>query len=203
MGVRYVTINTRLSPDQITRLIHQTLGQVFNRPTSPDHVTVASHISVGVFKENLKDFEAKSSWSTDRWGSRWKPLAPSTIVRKLGKAVKILAQSQKAHERGMASVLRSGMRRSIGSLHTLVPINIDTGRLVRSLTPYTGSRLSYSPSVDQIATVRRQELSIGTKVPYAKYVQNVRPILPTGAKTTPWVATALADGLEDIYSRVQ
>lgn len=202
MADRIVQIVTKLSPEQITRAIHQTLQNAFNRPTSQDHVTVASHIAYEVFKENLSDFVPKSQSTTDRWGQRWKPLAPSTIRRKLGKAAKSLSRSKDVAERGLASVIRSGLRRGVAGLSGLVPINIDTGRLIRSLTPYNGSRSNYAPPPDQVATVRNQELKLGTKVKYARHVQAVRPILPPADKVAPWVATGLADGLQEICSRV-
>lgn len=201
MATRLVNLTLRVpSSSDAAALVEGTVRDIFRRPRTLSHVAVASTIARTFFGENLKDFSAKSRGGKDRWGAKWPDLAASTIQRKAGR---------KQSFGRLAKVVRKRTKRASGvevgrSPKAFVPINVDTGRLIKSLTPSgTAGQPTYLPRTDQIATVDSQIMELGTEVPYAKYVQRKRPVLMETSKAAGFIATGLADGLVLIFKNVR
>lgn len=179
------------------------------------------HVTEEVFRENLTDFDAKSQSNPDRFGKTWKPLAPSTIRRKLGSQISRLNRARRErYERvfkdfsaqaGVGTGLSPSEARALARRAALVnigedpsvPINIETGRLRRSLEPGWIGRAGYRPRKDQLFKASDQLFRFGTRVPYAKYVDRVRPIVPAAKNSAVWVRQGIAKSLLPILRRLQ
>lgn len=71
-----------------------------------------------------------------------------------------------------------------------VPINIDTGLLVNSLSPGAGGDRSIK--IGQVRQMVGSVMTFGTDVDYAADVHRMRPILPSVDKMVVWVRRGLA-----------
>lgn len=84
-----------------------------------------------------------------------------------------------------------------------VPVLIDSGRLLGSLTPGKVSSSTYHPSDEQIYSLRGRILSLGSKVPYAVYQHATRPLWPKGTRLNPWIKQAAEDAKNVVLARIE
>lgn len=135
-----------------------------------------------LFERIHKEFIIKSTGSRDSQGTKWKPLSES---RRLYKPIR-RGELSSAQRR----MLRSGKTKKEALSDRDPPINIDTGRLLKSLKPgrvLSGKYVSNNP--DQAVSVTSKGFKFVIKVPYADEVQDVRPFLPQDYG--PWIQDAI------------
>ena len=150
-----------------------------------------------IFERWHTGYIAKSHAGQDEFGNEWDPLAPSTLAEKTlspSKRVNRSTQWQKRYNSLVRQLRAAGMsskdaQAKAGSLAwgsmmnapQATPINIDTTRLERSLSP--------EGSEDSIRTMGNP-MELGTDVEYAKYVNASRRILPTPSEAAVWLRDA-------------
>jgi len=130
-----------------------------------------------LLKRIHKEFLIKSKRGTDSTGIKWKELSQRTIMYKSLQrgektAFKKLSRSEKMQFR---------MNRN-------VPINIDTGKLVKSLKPGRVVDGKYIPVTNQKVEANSRGIKIELKLPYADDVQRERPYVPLDL--TEWMSYA-------------
>lgn len=79
-----------------------------------------------------------------------------------------------------------------------VPILINTGRLETSLQPGKLSGTEYSPPDEQVFVVQQGSVTLGSTVPYAKYVHAKRRLWPPVSKMSPWITAAAKEATENV-----
>ena len=210
MAIRLADINTKKSLPQVLFIINKVYGG--NRTAQ----VYQKQLIYQLFLKIHENFMAKSGGGQDEFGDAWKPLAPSTVVRKLhrylprhGQPRASLTASQDLRWRGIyrshltrgaspseAGRIAWGILKSQGARTAYqrlrgrkVPINIETHRLERSLRPNPVNKFKYRPyNKDQEVTyVGKSKVKLGTRVPYAKAVNSVRPFSYPMSKMQPWL----------------
>jgi hypothetical protein len=117
---------------------------------------------------------------------QWKAIFYHQMTRLIASGYPMMEAKGLAAKLAWAIMKSRGAQTKIGLLsQRKVPILDRTGRLKRSLSPGHVSGESYVPaSEDQIASIEGHGLTLGTRVPYAKYVHRTRPIWPVGHMET-------------------
>ena len=210
---RKVKITTRKKRTAVVATIAKTASRV-----------LVAHGIRHTLEENLKDFVAKSSGGTDRNGDSWKPLAESTIRKKLrspnrGPARRaILDLIKKFSIQASAAGLspRDARQRAITAAQEFidrpsgrdrsasVPINVDTKRMMQSLRPGSVSgRGRYTPPKEQKITATRGRVVILTEVPYAKFASKSRPIMMPAETLTQFFREGMNNAAPDAVDAIK
>lgn len=135
--------------------------------------------SLGIPRK-YKDQKGLLSPSEKRqWGGIFRSLLAKFLLQGMGN----IEAHVKAAKLAWAIMKSRGAKTRIDTLgNRNVPILRVTDRLLNSITPgrYVASSGVYSPPTEQIFTIRSDSVTIGSKVPYAKYVHRKRPLWPVG-----------------------
>ncbi len=137
------------------------------------------------YKRLSRGFLKKSMGGSDNLGNRWKPLSPRTIEKR---------KRQGTRHGGLrkSKTFREAVTQAAKS-H--IPILIDTGRLYTSLLPGRVSGGTYTKkNEDQIFEVKRGQVSLGTKVPYAETQHKARPLWPP--EMDRWIDESIDEALK-------
>lgn len=195
-----------------------------------------TRIFLAAFTQNLFQsihaaYLVKSRGQSDELGNQWKPLAPSTIRRKLASQARrgpITYDFLTTKQTGLWKRLRSTYSRQLvakgmglrdadhkarrmawkrlrdtptGQSST-VPIGIETTALITSLQP--GSRVGgrYYPAPKQIYRPTRSGVRIGSEVKHAPHFHKRRRIWPAARRMRPWLNRAARAGLSAITTQL-
>jgi len=135
---------------------------------------------------------------------QWKAIFASTLARLLKDAVPIDEAKERAGRTAWAVMKAKGAKTKIavlGGRH--VWIHRVTDRTVDSLSPGTVSEKDYIPfTEDQVYTYRQQEITVGTRVPYAPYIHKMRRLWPSQLKMRRWHIRCLAYARDRMLERV-
>ena len=198
--------SARLSKDEIQEIIQTLPATLTGRVRDKRKIrrVFLANFRRALYERIHKEFLLKSKGGTDSAGIRWKKLKPSTIARKLATRSKrgIASQDQaskrqtnvfdNARSKAFSELRSAGLSRSQASERAnqiawsklaqtktgdpSIPINIETTRLIKSLSPgrVNGGRY-IPPTRDQIIDIPSTGfIPFGSKVPYAIYVRRVR-----------------------------
>lgn len=148
-------------------------------------------LTVHLFQKIYEAYVVKSHGGTDELGNTWAPLKESTVNQKI-KPTKSLRSA-----RSKESSLR-GLKKPKDTRRLIMR---ETDRLITSLKPsiIRGSS-GYSPRNEQIVYSTVSSFVIGTEVPYAKYHNSSRPVIPENAGV--WVSEAINAAVESAKSRM-
>jgi hypothetical protein len=135
-----------------------------------------------------KEFMVKSKGEIDSYGEQWKPLAESTKIYKSLRPGEYRKYKMNLWN-GNRTATKGKTKRELLADRD-VPINIDTGRLVKALKPNRFSNGVYIPRADQQVRVTASSIHFKLLVPYADDVNAVRPIFPIFEQ--PWIDDAIA-----------
>jgi len=149
---------------------------------APDPLGIARglqlRLSTVLLSKVQQDFLAKARGGAGADGTRWAPLAPSTLARRRqGPAGRRKKKGGKRPPPGPVEILR------------------DTSRLLRSLTPGVDGR---PVGPDQVVQTPPGRVIVGTNVKYAKWHQEgtsrmpARPIFPAAIPPAWWPAITAA-----------
>lgn len=119
-----------------------------------------SHFANSFYKKAHLNYIKKAAGGVDDYGVKWKKLSPATLKRRAKmRLAKVVAGRNKA-----------------SSAKELILVR--TGRLRDSFKPGRLSGSSYTPSTsDQVFELKRGQISLGSKVPYADHQDEKRPLL--------------------------
>lgn len=136
---------------------------------------------------------------SDREDKQWRAIYSRELAR-LAAIVGLADAKPMAAKLAWNIMKRKGARTSadlVKSNAHLVPILVETGRLLDSFQPGTVTSSGYIPSnADQLYEVRGNTYTIGSKVPYHADVAKVRPVIP--ANHSAWVNEAISKALEHL-----
>jgi len=145
-----------------------------------------------LYKRISRGFVSKSIGGNDDLGNKWKPLSPRTIERRLRRP------SRHGHLK-KSSTFREAISRVKGGN---VPILIDTGRLLQSLMPGLILSGSYKKkTADQIFEIKRGEVLLGTKVPYAEMQDKARSLWPK--RMNRWIEESITEAIKAMNNRLK
>lgn len=144
----------------------QLRAEIYGLPRKMRSPDFMGLLTHGVFRRLHSSFLTRSVGGQDQYGGNWAPLSPA--------------------RRRFKSKRRPGSEATI---------NIFTGRLINSFQPSPRTRGGYSPGRDQLANISPGKAELGSKVPYAKYVNAQRNLLPDNM--TQLISDALGDALQD------
>lgn len=148
-----------------------------------------------LYKRIARGYLSKSVGGTDDLSNKWKPLKKSTIERRSRKPAKY------GHLKKSATFREAIARLAAGAV-SKVPILIDTGRLYESLQPGKVVGGTYlKKTKDQIFDIKRGEVTLGTKVPYAEMQHKTRPLWP--ARMRRWILESLAEAQKVLNRRMK
>lgn len=143
------TIRVKLSRQRVKRVLRLLPRLLSGRVPDPTGRVIDLQIALGFALLQLfqEAYKVKARGGIDEAGDEWKPLAPSTIARRL----------RRGRRPGDIQKLRELWERfGWGEFdEAAVEILIDTGKLFRSLTPGVRSK-------DQVFEVRPGEIIVGT-----------------------------------------
>ena len=179
-----------------------------------------------ILTENMQDFLAKSERGADRLGTKWKPLAQSTIRRKRNAMINQTMKNARKRKRYKKQIQSEVLRlRKLGYTYNQalsiatnvarlkvggqfkVPINIETDKMRLSIRPGKISGKRYYPPPNQVVQQSRSFLRVSTKIPYAKYTfdptsRNPRPIMMPAKMQAKWAKKALVDSMDAVIGDV-
>ena len=121
-----------------------------------------------------REFLIKSKGESDSFGTVWQPLAESTRIYKSIKPGEF--RKYKLHLWDKNRTATKGLTKKELLADREVPINIDTGRLLKAIKPNRFTNGRYIAGPDQIVTVTLRNIKFEVTVPYASAVDTVRPI---------------------------
>lgn len=81
-------------------------------------------------------------------------------------------------------------------------ILVETGRLKKSFKPSSISTGYYRPNKDQIAVFQSSTITLGTKVPYASYVDKDRPLFPKPDQYQKWIDEGVQKAVDAILKEI-
>lgn len=150
--------SVRFPMNELVAMVRHTQGKL-----QQDRQNLLKILGVQLLSFAQKDFQAKGRGGAGSDGVRWKPLAKSTIERKLRRG-KSNAKRKKT---------KSGKRRpGAGSTQ----IGVDTGLLRASAQPgFTGN----DGRGGNVFESRGAEVTVGYGRNYARYFDAVRPLMPS------------------------
>lgn len=170
----------------------RTVLSINTKPTRTQWKQIILFVNNRVLYETLfvchREFLTKSEGDVDSYGEKWKPLADSTRIYK---ALRPGEYRQYGMHRwtGNRAKGKGGMSKKELLANREVPINIDTGRLIKAVKPYKFINGKYIDSPDQSSRVTENDIHFHINVPYGDAVNEVRPFFPVFEN--PWVAEAL------------
>lgn len=182
-----------------------------------------AHVSRSLFESIHKAFLVKAQGRTDELGTKWKPLAASTIRsrKNLEGTAKTLFSIVYARlrpriganrARGIAQTISHAATHSLGKKPRLLVfggqhflIGVVSGKLLRSYQPGRVYGTKYvPPHRDQVLKVSGDSFTIGSRVEYAVYFDAKRPIVPPSPeKQQLWVDRAVDQGVEGVCQHLR
>ena len=133
-----------------------------------------------LFTSIYESYKVRSEGGTDDLGNVFKPLAKSTVAS------------------------RKGLRRLRGQpskATNAVLIMRVTDAIFRSLKPTQLSNRAYRPRKNQLAKRVRNKLEVGTLVPYAKFHDSTRPVIPDNHDV--WLDRAATKAFEAVIEHIK
>lgn len=101
------------------------------------------------------------------------------------------AAKQLAAKLAWAALKNAGAQTKLATLGTRrLPILRVTDRLFNSYRPGRLSRAGYTPREEQLYRETQNSLELGSLVPYSKYQEKRRPIIPGKRKAAKWIVDA-------------
>jgi hypothetical protein len=231
-----VTINSRIPKRELVAFLRN-LPAYFSGRTTHTKASQYRRLFLSAFTENLygsiySAYVIKSRGEADELGNEWKPLAESTIRRKLAKMNRrgpmefdFLTKRQtglwKKYRQTLRVQLQSTgrlkardadakarklawwkLRQTKSGSGLQVPIGIDTGELITSIKP--GSRVGarYYPAHGQVYQETPTGVRIGTNVEHASHFHRRRRIWPAPKKMRPWLNRAAKAGIAALQAQL-
>lgn len=148
-------------------------------------------LTVYLFQKIHEAYIIKSYGGADELGNSWAELKDSTVEQKI-KPTKSLRAA-----RSKESALR-GLKKPKDTRKLIMR---ETDRLINSLKPsiIRGTAI-YSPRNEQIVYNTTTSFVIGTQVPYAKFHNSSRPVIPENANK--WVTEAINAAVQSAKTRM-
>lgn len=163
-------------------------------------ISVFTHTLIEQIHEG---FMAKSvPGGTDDLGLSWKPLAESTIKRKLKKRNDI----QRELKRELAKYDMTPQQREEKAFvlaSQMVPIGIDTGELEAACRPGRLTKFTYIPPENQDVEIDQRGLRIVIDVDHAPHFHRKRRIWPSVNRMQPWIRAAMAEASRRVFEHLQ
>ena len=179
----------RRAGNEVQKIFQDLPGQLSGRIADPDHLrgVFFTHFTYRLLSLFHRGFMAKSKeGGIDDLGTKWKPLADSTIKRKLAKRKKLASQiARHPSLRKMSS--KDRQIQSMILARQSVPIGIDTNELEKSYRPGTAYTYTYRPPKNQVVEIERNRVRISTKVEHAAHFHRKRRIYPAVSRMKPWI----------------
>lgn len=209
---RIVNVRFRGTRAQAVKAVRDFVSDLSGNVETRPQRELAGSIAKDVFGENRRQFLKKSRAGADDFGETWKPLADSTVRRKLAKQKgkvtagqnrRFKSLQERNRKRAAALGLRivEAMKQADAAALAgagIVPINIETRRLIKSITPGGGDGLSYRKPREQVFRLQRRTITLGSSVEYTKYVQKARRIMMTAKEARGTIAKATSRSLPAI-----
>jgi hypothetical protein len=171
------------------------------KPLSPS--TIAKRKERGYIKRSLNKLRGNSSRGilTAQENLAWKAMYSRLMFQLVGHtnqqhAEKIAAAAAWKYVKKMGA--QTIKKKKLSSNNKIMR---DTDRIYKSLKPAKPNRQNgYRPRKDQIASFKNGVVVIGTKVPYAKFHNKTRPVIPDNIDE--WVDIALRKATKALKERV-
>ena len=149
----------------------------------------------GILEKIHKSYTTRAQGLPDDQGQTWKPLAPSTVARRVSRRRRGSKHSTRPRSRQTVSYDPEPTQEDYLILR-------DTNRLYESFRPGSVVHDQYiPPNSDQQVEITQRSITIGSRVPYATQPTQDRPIFTEEMR--PWIDESIEETIDILLNGLE